>query len=180
MVYNATFTNISGWSWRSVLVVEEYRVPGKNHRLPQATDKLHHKMLCNSPEAEIELKTSVVIGTDCKPNTVTCHDGPQIWIGILCCMCISLLIYTCFIIGIHSSNITSNMTSFFRADFVCLYNYEFWLSLCKIVRSSVILLLPLFVSKRTSYPFGIISLAPVNVTDFSIGSINCVRHLTRT
>ena len=30
-------------------------------------------------------------------------------------------------------------------DFVCLYNYEFWLSLYKIVRSSVILLLPLFV-----------------------------------
>jgi hypothetical protein len=29
-------------------------------------------------------------------------------------------------------------------DFVCLYNYEFWLSLCKIVRSSVILLLPFF------------------------------------
>ena len=29
-------------------------------------------------------------------------------------------------------------------DIVCLYNYEFWLSLCKIVRSSVILLLPLF------------------------------------
>ena len=28
-------------------------------------------------------------------------------------------------------------------DFVCLYNYEFWLSLCKIVRSSIILLLPL-------------------------------------
>ena len=29
-------------------------------------------------------------------------------------------------------------------DFVCLYTYEFWLSLCKIVRSSVILLLSLF------------------------------------
>ena len=28
-------------------------------------------------------------------------------------------------------------------DFVCLYTYEFWLSLGKIVRSSVILLLPL-------------------------------------
>jgi hypothetical protein len=27
-------------------------------------------------------------------------------------------------------------------DFVCLYNFEFWLSLCKIVRSSGILLLP--------------------------------------
>ena len=32
-----------------------------------------------------------------------------------------------------------------------------------------------FGNKRASYPFGIISLphAPVNVTDFSIGSINC-------
>jgi hypothetical protein len=29
-------------------------------------------------------------------------------------------------------------------DFVCLNTYEFWLSLCKIVRSLVILLLPLF------------------------------------
>ena len=33
-----------------------------------------------------------------------------------------------------------------------------------------------FVNKRASYPFGMISLAhaPVNVTDFSIGSINCI------
>jgi hypothetical protein len=32
-----------------------------------------------------------------------------------------------------------------------------------------------FVNKRASYPFGIILLAhaPMNVTDFSIGSINC-------
>jgi Gpi18-like mannosyltransferase len=36
-------------------------------------------------------------------------------------------------------------------DFVCLYTYEFWLSLCKIVRSSVILLLPLFASLRNHY-----------------------------
>jgi hypothetical protein len=33
-------------------------------------------------------------------------------------------------------------------DFVCLYTYEFWLSLCKIVRSSAILLLPLFISYK--------------------------------
>jgi hypothetical protein len=39
-------------------------------------------------------------------------------------------------------------------DFVCLYTYEFWLSLCKIVRSSVILLLPLF----SNYSFGIFKL----------------------
>ena len=39
-----------------------------------------------------------------------------------------------------------------------------------------------FVYKRASYPFGIISLAhaQVNVTDFSIGSINCVRHFPQT
>jgi hypothetical protein len=35
-------------------------------------------------------------------------------------------------------------------DFVCLYTYEFWLSLCKIVRSSVILLLPLWCILQTS------------------------------
>ena len=33
-------------------------------------------------------------------------------------------------------------------DFVCLYTYEFLLSLCCIVRSSVILLLPLFITRR--------------------------------
>jgi hypothetical protein len=36
-----------------------------------------------------------------------------------------------------------------------------------------------FVNKRASYPFGLISLAhaPVNVTDFSIGSLNCPIHV---
>ena len=38
-----------------------------------------------------------------------------------------------------------------------------------------------FANKGASYPFGIISLAhaPWNVTDFSIGSINCVRHFRK-
>jgi hypothetical protein len=40
-------------------------------------------------------------------------------------------------------------------DFVCLYNYEFGLSLCKIVRSLVILLLPLFIEYKTMYIFSI-------------------------
>jgi hypothetical protein len=31
MVFNATFNNISDISWRSVLLVEESRVPGENH-----------------------------------------------------------------------------------------------------------------------------------------------------
>ena len=37
-------------------------------------------------------------------------------------------------------------------DFVCLYTYEFWLSLCKIARSSVIVVLPLF--KNTAVQWG--------------------------
>ena len=32
IVLNATFNNISAISWRPVLVVEEARVPGENHR----------------------------------------------------------------------------------------------------------------------------------------------------
>ena len=32
MVFNATFNNISATSWRSALLVEETRVPGKNQR----------------------------------------------------------------------------------------------------------------------------------------------------
>jgi hypothetical protein len=40
-------------------------------------------------------------------------------------------------------SVDSFLMSSLLTDFVCLYNYEFGLSLCKIVRSSVILLLPL-------------------------------------
>jgi len=43
VVFNATFDNISIISWRSVLLVEETRVPGENHR--SVTDKLYHIML---------------------------------------------------------------------------------------------------------------------------------------
>ena len=47
--------------------------------------------------------------------------------------------------SIHQVRVITVFTVFrLLTDFVCLYNYEFWLSLCKIVRSSVILLLPLF------------------------------------
>jgi hypothetical protein len=36
MVFNATFNNISATSWRSILLVEETGVPGKNHQLVSA------------------------------------------------------------------------------------------------------------------------------------------------
>ena len=46
MVFNATFSNISVISWRSVLLVEETGVSGeKTTDLSQVTDKLYHIML---------------------------------------------------------------------------------------------------------------------------------------
>jgi hypothetical protein len=59
-------------------------------------------------------------------------------------------------------------------DFVCLYNYEFWLSLCKIVRSSVIFLLPLLcmIWQVTSLPnlieFILFSASPRDANEFHI------------
>ena len=44
MVFNVTFNNISVISWRSILLVEETRVPGENHH-PAVTDTLYHIML---------------------------------------------------------------------------------------------------------------------------------------
>jgi hypothetical protein len=40
MVFNSTFNNISAISWRSVLLVEETRVPGGIIDPPEVTDKL--------------------------------------------------------------------------------------------------------------------------------------------
>ena len=45
MVFNVTFNNISAISWRSVLLVEETRVPGENHSLSPVADKLYHIIL---------------------------------------------------------------------------------------------------------------------------------------
>jgi len=46
MVFNATFINISVISWRWVLLVEETRLPGENHRPAAITDKRYHIEIC--------------------------------------------------------------------------------------------------------------------------------------
>jgi hypothetical protein len=40
MVFNTTFNNISVISWRSVLLVEETRVPGENHQPAASRQRL--------------------------------------------------------------------------------------------------------------------------------------------
>ena len=46
MVFNATFNNISAISWRSVLMVEETRVPGENYQPAESNCKtLSHKVV---------------------------------------------------------------------------------------------------------------------------------------
>ena len=45
MVFNATFSNISVISWRTVLLVEETGTQRKTTDLSQVTDKLYHTML---------------------------------------------------------------------------------------------------------------------------------------
>ena len=50
MVFNATFNNISVILWWSVLLVEETRVPGDNHR-PSTSHRqtLSHNVVSSTP-----------------------------------------------------------------------------------------------------------------------------------
>ena len=65
LMLNATFNNISGIKWWSVLIVEENGGPGETTNLSQVSDKLYHILLYTSTWSRFELTTSVVIGTDC-------------------------------------------------------------------------------------------------------------------
>ena len=86
MVLNATFNNISVISWRSVLLVEEEtRVPGKNHRPPASHwHTLSHNVILSTPHLS-GIRTHNVSGdmhwlvSSCKSNYNTdhYHNGPD-------------------------------------------------------------------------------------------------------
>ena len=68
MVFTTTFNNISAILRWSVLLVGETGVPGEDHRpVTSHGQLLSHKVASSTPPHEhaFELKTLVVIGTDC-------------------------------------------------------------------------------------------------------------------
>jgi hypothetical protein len=85
MVFNATLSNISAISWRSVLLVEETGVPEQN-LLPVASHKQtssHNGVSCRPRLSGFELTTLLVIDTDCIAshkfnNHDHDHDGPPV------------------------------------------------------------------------------------------------------
>ena len=62
MVFNGIFNNILAISWRSVLLMEETRVPGENHQPATSHIMLHRVHLSWTG---FEFPTLVVIGTHC-------------------------------------------------------------------------------------------------------------------
>ena len=93
-VLNTTFNNISVISWRSVLLVEETRVPWVNHwPVTSHWQTLFHNVVSSTvPKMGFEIKTLVVIGTDCtgsyKSNyryqTITTTTAPKcIWYFVI-------------------------------------------------------------------------------------------------
>ena len=132
--------------------------------LPQFTGKLSHKVVKNicschnslasyhiklykyaSPEVGIKRTTLALIGTEYRGWCKFSYHG-ILTSPVPACMVRNNMWAYLEITWIKAYYMEQFLITVFRllTDFVCLYNYEFWLSLCKIVRSSVILLLPLF------------------------------------
>jgi hypothetical protein len=86
MVFNATFKNISVISWLSVLLMEETGGPGDNYRFVASHWQTLLHNVVHRTLIEIQLTTSLVIGTDCigslkfNYHTITTTTAPgQFW-----------------------------------------------------------------------------------------------------
>ena len=82
MLFNTTFNNISVISWRSILLVEETRVPGENHWPSISYWQLYPIMYrVHLAWTGFELAMLVMIGTDCigscKSNYDTIRSRPR-------------------------------------------------------------------------------------------------------
>ena len=141
-MFNATFNSISAISWRSVLLVEETRGPGENHR-PVAIhwQTLSHNVVHLAISEIFEFTTSEVIGTDCigscqsNYHTITATTAP---IYIFC----------------HCPNKTfsGNLWIYFTLYAICLDGW--W-------TDGVWLLLPCTTSDNTRWPTCLPSLLSV-------------------
>jgi hypothetical protein len=59
-VFNVTFNNISGISWRSVLLVEETGVPGENHRhVASHWQNISHNVVSSKPRHQRDLNSQI-------------------------------------------------------------------------------------------------------------------------
>jgi len=141
LVLNTTYNNISVISWQSLLLVEETRRPGENHR-PVAShwQTLSHNVVSSTPHQ----------------SGVPTHkvSGDRHWLRV----------------GPSRTRETNwRITGLFYTRINIITKILTW-------RSSFIL------QTNERNIDGIISFAhvQVNVTDFSIGSINCVRHFLQT
>jgi hypothetical protein len=67
MLFNTTFNNISGKTWRSVLLVKEIGVPGENHKPTTSHwQTVSHNVVSSTHLlCGIQIYNLVVIGTDC-------------------------------------------------------------------------------------------------------------------
>jgi hypothetical protein len=104
MVLNATFNNISVISWRSVLLVEETRVPRWNHRTAASYwQTLSHYVVSSTPRHERDSKSQLHSSHKSNYHTITTtttlsldnkrprhmHTGIyETWLGCVC-LCFS-------------------------------------------------------------------------------------------